>query len=212
MPRIAEATRAERRQRIIDAAWRCAARRGYRDTSIDDVCAEAGVSKGAFYGYFATKQALLLALLEEDSGTSDRLMEELDRPGLTSRERLASFTRGMLEHGDDPAHVQVRLDLWSAMTTEAAVRDGFAQAIQRRREVLERWIDEGTRAGELVDIPPRALASLLLALADGLLLHGGLQPTAFRWPRVRMAVEVLLQGISAPGTTHEEDPPTWLAT
>ena len=67
MPKLRPETRIERRQLLIDAAWRCAAVRGFRDLTVDDVCAEAGVSKGAFYGYFEHKQELLLALLEDDS-------------------------------------------------------------------------------------------------------------------------------------------------
>ena len=43
MPRLAIAEKAQRLQRVIDAAWRCVARGGYRNLSVDDVCAEAGV-------------------------------------------------------------------------------------------------------------------------------------------------------------------------
>jgi AcrR family transcriptional regulator len=208
VPRISEAARSERRQRFIDAAWRCSARKGYRDLTVDDVCIEARLSKGAFYGYFASKQDLLLALLEEDAGAVDELMEDLDRSATDSRERLQRFTRGMLARGDDPAHVQVRADLWNAMIGAPPLRDRLAHAIDRRRAVLQRWIEEGTSAGELVDIPPKALASLLLALGDGLLLHGALQTDAFRWPRIRAAVDILLQGISLPATSApEEDRP-----
>jgi AcrR family transcriptional regulator len=198
VPRISEAARSERRQRFTEAAWRCLARKGYRDLTIDDVCAEARLSKGAFYGYFESKQDLLLALLEEDAGTVDAVMADLDRSVSSSRERLMRFTRRMLERGDDPAQVQIRADLWNAMISAPPLRERLALAIERRRAVLQRWIEEGTSAGELVDIPPKALASLLLALSDGLLLHGALQPDAFRWPRIRAAVDVLLEGISLP--------------
>ena len=71
MPKLRPETRIERRQLLIDAAWRCAAVRGFGDLTVDDVCAEAGVSKGAFYGYFEHKQDLLLALLEDDSAALD---------------------------------------------------------------------------------------------------------------------------------------------
>ena len=67
MPRIAPAVRHERRHQLIDAAWRCAATKGFRDLTVDDVCATASVSKGTFYGYLDSKQALLLALLEDDA-------------------------------------------------------------------------------------------------------------------------------------------------
>ena len=163
MPRISETVRDERRQQLIQGAWRCAARKGYRDTTVDDVCAETGLSKGAFYGYFDSKQALLLALLEEDAGAVDLVLDELDAEELGSLERLRRFTRATLAKVEDPAHVQVRAALWTAMMTEQAVRARFAEVVQRRRERrrerLRTWIEIGIANGELEEIPANAFAS-----------------------------------------------------
>jgi TetR/AcrR family transcriptional regulator, repressor for uid operon len=196
MPRISLAVRTERRQHIIDAAWRCAARKGFGDLTVDEVCAEAGLSKGAFYGYFDSKQALLLALLEEDAAFLDELLERLGATSVSNVERLRRFTRAMLERGEDPARVQVRADLWAAMLTEKAVRQRFSASVRRRREALREWIGAATAARELVDIPANAFAAILLALGDGLTLHAGLDPAGFRWPNIRKALDVLLGGIA----------------
>jgi hypothetical protein len=48
---------------------------------------------------------------------------------------------------------------------------------------------------ELVDIPPNALASILIALGDGLLLHAALDPSAFQWRNVRKVLLTLLEGV-----------------
>jgi AcrR family transcriptional regulator len=196
MPRITPAVRTERRQAIIEAAWRCAARKGFADLTVDEVCAAAGVSKGAFYGYFDSKQALLLALLEEDAAFLDAIMEHLDAAPVSNVERLRRFTRAMLERGEHPARVQVRADLWAAMLTERAVRQRFSASVRRRREVLRGWIGAANTAGELVDIPANAFAAILLALGDGLILHAGLDPAGFRWPNIRRALDLLLGGIA----------------
>ena len=196
MPRITAAVRTERRQHIIEAAWRCAARKGFGDLTVDEVCAEADLSKGAFYGYFDSKQALLLALLEEDAAFLDQIMERLHSTSISNVERLRRFTRAMLERGEEPARVQVRADLWAAMLTERAVRQRFSASVRRRRDVLRGWVAAATAAGELVDIPANAFASVLLALGDGLALHGGLDPAGFRWPNIRRALDVLLEGLA----------------
>jgi hypothetical protein len=52
------------------------------------------------------------------------------------------------------------------------------------------------RAGELVDTPANALASLLLAIGDGLSLHAGLDPGAFRWENISHALDLLLAGLA----------------
>src|SRR6516164_8107393 len=74
MPKIAEEARAARRDQIIAAALACFARTGYHATTMADVAAQAGVSKGTPYLYFDSKEALFLALHEEwDCGLADRV-------------------------------------------------------------------------------------------------------------------------------------------
>ncbi|HEX9531112.1 MAG TPA: TetR/AcrR family transcriptional regulator [Acidimicrobiales bacterium] len=43
MPKLAAVVKEQRRKQLLDAAWRCVARGGYRNLSVDDVCAEAGL-------------------------------------------------------------------------------------------------------------------------------------------------------------------------
>jgi len=197
MPKLRPETRVERRQDLIDAAWRCASRQGFQDLTVDDVCAEASVSKGAFYGYFEQKQDLLLALLDDDAAELDLELERITRASASGVERLRRFARATLARGEDPARVQVRADLWSDQLTEGPVRDRLALVTQRRRDHVRGWIEEAIASGELAAIPANALASILLALADGLMLHRALDPDAFRWPNIRRAVDVLLAGIEA---------------
>jgi AcrR family transcriptional regulator len=197
VPKLSPEIRSERRQALIAAAWRCAAVRGFRDLTVDDVCAQAEVSKGAFYGYFEQKQDLLLALLEDDTAALDRELNRITAATDSGVERLRRFAQAMLARGDDAARVQVRADLWADLLTEEDVRRELAVATQRRRELLRSWIEEAVASGELVEIPANALASILLALADGLMLHGALDSDAFRWRNVRRAIDVLLAGIEA---------------
>lgn len=201
MPRISEEVRADRRQRLIDAAWRRIATAGYYETTVDDVCSEAGVSKGAFYGYFATKQELFLTLLDEETDTLNQTAAELAAQQLAGAERVRRFTQTMLQVGDDPARVQLRADLWSALATDPVVRDRFAGAVERRRSVLREWITYSIEAGDLTikTSQANALASILIALADGLMLHRALDPRGFRWANIRAVMDALIEGIDRPG-------------
>jgi AcrR family transcriptional regulator len=201
MPKISEADRAARRQHLVDAAWRRIAEAGYRDTTVDDVCDEAGVSKGAFYGYFETKQDLLIALLDEETETLAALAGELSDLEISGGERVRLFTQAMLRVADDPARVQLRADLWSALAADTALRDRVAESVARRRSVLREWIVRGIGLGELAldDHRANALASTMLALTDGLILHRALDPTGFRWSNIRAVMDALLAGIERPG-------------
>jgi AcrR family transcriptional regulator len=186
-----------RRQRLVDAAWRRLAMSGYRDTTVGAVCDEAGVSKGAFYGYFATKQDLFLALLWEETEALNRVAADLAWQELSGAERVRRFTQAMLEVGDDPGRVQLRADLWASLVAEPVVRDGFAEAVAQRRAVLRDWIITSVQAGDLgiEERRANALASILIALADGLMLHRAVDPSGFQWSNIRAVMDALIGGI-----------------
>lgn len=199
MPKIAEAQKAARRRQFVDAAWRCAATKGYRDLTVDDVCAEANLSKGAFYGYFDQKRDLLVALLEDDAADLDAALDEQEAKQSSALAKLRAYTRAVLKRSDAPGRAQLRADLWAAMLTEAEVKSAFADTVQRRRTKVRSWIEEGIASGQIAEIPANALASILLALSDGLLLHASISPTAFRWVNIGAALDVLLGGIALDG-------------
>jgi AcrR family transcriptional regulator len=199
MPRISEQDKVVRRQRLVDAAWRRLATNGYHETTVDDVCDEAGMSKGAFYGYFSTKQDLFLALMDEETDALNRVAADLAERSLSGAERVRRFTQAMLRVGDDPSRVQLRADLWSALSGDHAVRDRFAEAVEDRRRVLREWITRSIRAGDLGIDEQRAnaLASILIALADGLMLHRAVDPKGFQWSNIRAAMDALIAGIDS---------------
>ena len=196
MPKLAEHAKQERRRALIDAARRCAVRKGFSELTVDEICTEAGVSKGAFYLYFESKQQLLLALLEEDAAFVDLAMQGARAGELSGTKGVRAYVQAMVRRGEDPAMVQIRADLWAAMLTDQVVRTRFSELVAARRRQLRTSIEGAIAAGELVDVPANALASILLALGDGLTLHGGLDPGAFSWSNVRKALDAVLEGLA----------------
>ena len=66
MPRVTQQHRDERREQILAAARRCFLRNGFHGTSMHDLFAEADLSSGAVYGYFASKDDVIVAIAEEN--------------------------------------------------------------------------------------------------------------------------------------------------
>jgi len=197
MPRLLDATRELRRRRVLDAAWRCIAREGFRDLTVDDVCADAGLSKGAFYVHFASKEALLLALIADDAASIARVAQDPETLRLGPVQRIRKLTELMLLQGADPARVQLRADVWGAMQTYPAVRAAVTAVVAERQATLRRWVEEAVADETMeLDFPPNALAALLLAISDGLILHYALDPHAFRWGRISKAVDGMLEGFA----------------
>ena len=104
MPKITETKREERRQQILDAALRCFSRDGFHATTTADIVRESGLSQGALYLYFATKDDIVVALAddrhqgevflnalaqsEQDPVQGLMLLIELYGKGLTDQRRL----------------------------------------------------------------------------------------------------------------------------
>lgn len=195
MPRLRDETRLARRQRFIDAAWTCARSRGFRDVSLDAICAQAGVTKGAFYAHFGSKHDLLEAVIDDDAATICQLIDELEQEALEPMGRLHRLTRALVERGADSGRMQVRADLWTLVLGDPAVRARVDAAALQQRRVLRRWIEEAIAAGQLREVPANALASMLLALSDGLILHYAINPAAFHWANVSRAIDALLDGL-----------------
>lgn len=80
--------RVSARPRLLRAAFGCLALKGYADTSVEDICLAAGCSKGAFYFHFPSREAVLVALVEEQLVMS---------PEASGRPEEASTRRVLLE-------------------------------------------------------------------------------------------------------------------
>ncbi len=87
MPRIdpAEQSRS-RRERILDAAFSAFAKRGYRDTAVDDIAAAAETSKGGIYFHFPSKEAIFRELMQT---TADKLVARVERAVALESEPVA---------------------------------------------------------------------------------------------------------------------------
>src|ERR1700740_1311622 len=66
MPKVTEQYRDVRRDQILSAARRCFLRDGFHATAMQDLFAEAGLSSGAVYSYFASKDDVIAAIAEEN--------------------------------------------------------------------------------------------------------------------------------------------------
>lgn len=195
MPALGPDRKEERRRNLLDAAWRCAGSKGFAELTVEDICEAAGVSKGSFYGYFTSKLDLLIGLLDDDAARLEARIEELTATKKTGIDRLEAFAKAMLERGDDAGRVQIQSDLWAAAANEEVVRARFSESIRHRRGLLRGWIEESMAQGDMREVPANALASIVLALGDALMLHASLDPSGFQWRNVRTALGILLEDL-----------------
>jgi AcrR family transcriptional regulator len=173
VPKITPAHEQQRRAQILCAAMACFARQGYHATSMDDVVRESGLSVGAIYSYFPSKEELFLSLSDDRAEqTLAYLNHVFRRPGpMVDKYREAVDYFFQLLSDDLISLARVNVEFMN----EAAKSERLKQRLQRRVESIRqfmRWLlTEGKRQGEVrADVDIEAAAELMMALNDGILL------------------------------------------
>ena len=171
--RAARAERGDARERLLSAAARLFAERGYRAASVDDVAAAAGFSKGAVYWHFGSKEELLHTLIEER--LRDRTQAMLDRvEGPTEEDTgMEVGDRYMELLSEDPDLVLLATEYWSLAVRDPKLRRRYAERQAQRRDALAQALrirQEHMGTPELDSHEEAATA--FLALASGLAMAG----------------------------------------
>jgi len=195
MPTTAEKRRERTRQRITDAAVRLFSAEGYRAASVDDICARAGVSKGAFYYHFKTKRELFLALLEDWLGGLDRAMEAARRSNVP--DTLLQFA-GVLPvmMGSAQDRLSIWLEFWLQASRDKGVWKRTIAPYRHYRELFSGMIEEGIAEGTLRRVDPEAAAQAILSMAVGLFLQSILDPKGADWrATAEHSVQLLMTGL-----------------
>lgn len=191
MPRLAVDVKEARRSHILAAAQRCFARSGYHLTTIDDIAAEAGVSKGAPYVYFESKEALFHELYEQwECGVTDRIdasLARLDDDGRRSpRQVLEVFVSAV---GDQVTENEDLCRVLNEIETQAAYLPAVAETVRMSHDSvqnrLQGLIEDGKACGEWPPETDAVLeARLIVATLKGLVSEWHLKPGSFSWSQV----------------------------
>jgi AcrR family transcriptional regulator len=178
MPRVSAEHLAARRQQILDAALACFDRAGFHRTSMQDIFAESGLSAGAVYRYFASKDDIVEAIAEARHARETELINEamaVADPRLALH-RLADLYFGWLTDPDERQRRRVGVQVWA----EAVHHDRLRAVVQRgadQRLLLAGFLNDAQQRGLfLPDAKPEALTRVYLALFQGFILQQAWQP------------------------------------
>ncbi|HEV7991396.1 MAG TPA: TetR/AcrR family transcriptional regulator [Gemmatimonadaceae bacterium] len=141
---------------LLEAALEVFALRGYRTARLDDVADAAGVTKGAIYHYFDTKEALLIGVIEHYQALAfGRAEDALREPGIPATARIRLLLRKVFGHSD----------IGSRGRLLTLLLRGVAHEVPR---VHERWLREG----------PARLWAMLASLVEEGKKSGEFRPDA----------------------------------
>ncbi len=183
MPRLKAANQdlyVAQREKLLDAAKKVFARKGVTAT-MDDVATEASVSHGLAYRYFANKETLFRALVEQVIQADPAgLLHVLEMQG-TPGERLTLLLSKLVEsRREQPEFYQFFEQVLSSEATPDHLRETLQRRGQTFLDVMRQLIVEGQATGEIVAGDPDQLVIIIAACLEGLTRLAFLNPEQFK--------------------------------
>jgi AcrR family transcriptional regulator len=187
----------ETRSSILDAASECFAQHGYDATGVAEICERAGVTKGAFYHHFPSKQAVFIELLERWLADLDKQLSAAQSGAPTVPEglvRMTDMAQGVFQVAG--GQLPIFLEFWVQGVHDPAIWQATIAPYRRYRDFFSSIVKAGIAEGTLRRVDPDMAAQVIVSLAVGLVLQGVLDPQGADWGRVaRNAIQVLLEGL-----------------
>ncbi len=166
----------DRPSQILDAALVCFAKRGFHQTSMHDISAEAGISVGLIYRYFENKEAVISAMADRHKKEIQEMLERARQAPTLLESLEILFTAHCCENEPRLLSAFV-VDLYAEAARNSQIADLVRDVLQTAMDGVTELIaraPEGQTASR--GLAPRELAELIFAVARGMLMLDILQP------------------------------------
>ncbi|MCZ7663848.1 MAG: TetR/AcrR family transcriptional regulator [Thermoleophilia bacterium] len=165
-------TEETRREEIVDSALRLILKSGFQNTTLDQVAAQARVSKGLVSYYFPKKDELFMAVLQRMISRLRGDLEAAYRANVPARERLRLNFMNMFGNGKRTRqYYTVLIDFLGQALREKTVQAYTEVIYETVLQYVEWTIIDGIRAGEFKDVDARSTACMLVGMMEGLVLQ-----------------------------------------
>lgn len=175
MPKLKPEAQQARRDKILDAAELCFARSGFHRTTMQDIRRAAGISAGAVYVYYDSKEALIAGLCRRDRA---KLAKDLEAVGKAPDlfEGLAALGRHYTV--EEPAHKRaLHLEIGSESTRSPAISLMMRAADRHLCDQLKALLEAAVASGKIKStVEPAALADAMCVIGDGLMWRRAVDP------------------------------------
>ncbi|MFQ6327504.1 TetR/AcrR family transcriptional regulator [Nocardia sp. CWNU-33] len=174
MPRVSEEHLERRRQQILDAAQLCFARRGFHETSMQDVFAESGLSAGAVYRYFKSKNELISALATQTMVDVRATMSTLIHgdPLPTPAQLVAALAEQIVAQSGPEGTIRLAPQVWALAMVHPEASEYVKDAILAMRGLWHEYAELIHVAGWLpADADTHAVATAMICFIPGFMLQ-----------------------------------------
>lgn len=203
------ALREESIQRLTDAAFRLFVTRGYAATTLQQIADDVGMTKGAIFFYFQSKENLLLHLLDhaERHIVTPFGEQALRTQGSPTDKIVAFFHHGARQGLERPYELLCLIQISIEFNrVPGIIGDRIGQIYKRNYDLLESIVRQGQETGGISRvIKPTEFVSMIVAMHDGMMIEWHRRGGTIDGRRLVQAVRLsLLHGITSSAPTHAE--------
>lgn len=179
MPRVSQSYLDARRRQIMDAAITCFARHGFDQATMQDIVAETGLSAGAIYRYFRSKEDIVAAIAAEHHAAEAATLAEW-HGGNDVAEALRQLVGVSLGRLADPAEQRwrrVTVQVWGEALHNDRVMSIVRFGLDAPLQTLAELFRQGQRDGRLPQqLDPDGAARVCASIFQGLVLQQAWDP------------------------------------
>ena len=162
----------EKKRRIIIAAMRCFQRKGYVNTTVDDIAAEYGRSKGGIYWHYPSKKAILIDLFTYWMDETFRGISAEIAPLKSSRGKLIRMGEYFMESlTEDYGLYSSMMVFWGTAFEDDSMRRMVVDLYGRYDEVVSSILAQGQADGEFTVPDIGAFSTMLIAMVEGMIVR-----------------------------------------
>ncbi len=203
VPKLAPETQQARRDHILAAAERCFIEKGFHAATMAGICGEAGVSPGALYTYFSSKEDLIAGLCEREK---DRFAKELAR--ITEAAGFFAALQSLAEQyccQEPIGKVRLHIEIAAEAGRNAAIGRTVRKMDRVVHSILAALIEREKKCGRIApELPAETVARAMGALGDGLFLKRAAD-SDFDPKRIIPAVMTMISALLTPVSPSEPE-------
>lgn len=187
---------AERRAQIIQAALACFTRKGYNNTTMDDIVTESGLSKGSLYWYFESKDDLFAEAMTS-------VFMDVDQEAFAALEQCTTASDKLRVVAQMAADVSKKieglfslfLEFWASSPNREEAAQVWLNLLIQYKDVIAGIVEEGVRSGEFKSVDADKLGWAMMAAYDGLAAYATFTSDVDVEQVGQVFVETLLSGL-----------------
>ncbi|MEE9188487.1 MAG: TetR/AcrR family transcriptional regulator [Anaerolineales bacterium] len=187
----------ERKTQILTAATKVFTKHGFSGARMDDIVAESGLSKGAIYWYFDSKESIIIRILDQFFNWETAHLQELLEREVSAQKKLEIFVETTIKDLEKIKPLMpILFDFWSLSVRKKTVNQAIKRYYQNFLDLIEPIIQQGIDQGELRQINVSETAIALGAIFEGtILLYFYFPDTVDFEKQFRSNLDLILEGL-----------------